>query len=687
MDATRTLLMLYCFILSTDTLLAADDQCGGVAEEGSDFSLTCRFPGTIQGLVWQLQVQGQFETLSTCSQSGTCTNSTSAHGTFIASIANSSGSAGESGFVGRLRIVSVNRTRNTFKCLQLDQTRSQTCNLQVYVKTQKPTCQDPTFVTIGSETHLQVTCASERVYPAGNCNFTSKGLPSNIIPVITFHNTASSSSPGDYKTQCNWSIPLLGVEPTLVQVKVEVYPELRKWVEVASAYSQWTQPLVLDFPRVRLGSSCEFGSSVRNGYILQGTVATCRCELSSEGSPPGFAQWFTNNGSKLGVRDADGTAVLTLDRIVQGLSYVCRPQSPLNQSVAPVQGVSFHPEYAGGPTQVQIDMSDSFPLCPSESLKYYITCKVPHDQVVPRPLFTISVDNNTVISNQTGQFNEVTKHFQLTHTFRPDSGGILRIHCKAANEIFPERFTMLERPLIINYPPRQPPRLKTQYDQPQEGSREAYVTDRSAVALTCLVEGGYPPVNNVVIVCGGNTTTTSGPMAMASVRIPDGAQALVCSCSASHITGCYHLRTEIVLTLRQPGSVPENANYSVALGLGIGLGSVIVIVIILFIVFIIVHKKKDTITKDKRCQRFDYSQPGMATDPSYQYASVVQGAPSPPPRLRLDIPGENDYDLIGLETDTPQESTLCKHFTQNESSTDLQKVTESDLANGYIQPI
>jgi hypothetical protein len=66
-----------------------------------------------------------------------------------------------------------------------------------------------------------------------------------------------------------------------------------------------------DLPRVILADDCPAGPSVRRGYILVDTLATCKCQLKMAGYTPGFAQWY-KNGSKIGTNEEDGSAVLTI---------------------------------------------------------------------------------------------------------------------------------------------------------------------------------------------------------------------------------------------------------------------------------------------------------------------------------------------------------------------------------------
>lgn len=45
---------------------------------------------------------------------------------------------------------------------------------------------------------------------------------------------------------------------------------------------------------------------------MANTEATCKCELTSQGFPPGYAQWFRENGDKVGAVDGNGSASLKL---------------------------------------------------------------------------------------------------------------------------------------------------------------------------------------------------------------------------------------------------------------------------------------------------------------------------------------------------------------------------------------
>ncbi|XP_059142075.1 uncharacterized protein LOC131929741 [Physella acuta] len=67
-------------------------------------------------------------------------------------------------------------------------------------------------------------------------------------------------------------------------------------------------------PTARLGSGCSDLISGLTGYIVKGGEASCTCEITDPGYPPGNVQWFTERLTPVGdVDKVKGTATLTID--------------------------------------------------------------------------------------------------------------------------------------------------------------------------------------------------------------------------------------------------------------------------------------------------------------------------------------------------------------------------------------
>ncbi|GFO23526.1 hypothetical protein PoB_005003100 [Plakobranchus ocellatus] len=102
-------------------------------------------------------------------------------------------------------------------------------------------------------------------------------------------------------------------------------------------------------------------------------------------------------------------------------------------------------------------------------------------------------------------------------------------------------------PLNLQWPPEDPPILNTSgYGLVKENT--LYVSERRSVNFTCSVPGGRPSVNSTNIRCwnvSSNETiinrTKPGSSVDFSLFGNSKTNKSICMCSASHVTGCYHL--------------------------------------------------------------------------------------------------------------------------------------------------
>uniref|UniRef100_A0A0B7ASU3 Ig-like domain-containing protein n=1 Tax=Arion vulgaris TaxID=1028688 RepID=A0A0B7ASU3_9EUPU len=605
----------WMLIFNVHVLFTQGQSCDGIAREGFEYTLSCNLDNTNQGVFWQFHDGTSYRNISSCDSAGRCTDLKTQSFRATCRKTADPGCAD-----GKLEIISVSREQTRFKCVNSQDREQKICNLQIYVKPDEPTCQTPTLTQIGTGTYINVTCSSEQLYPKGNCTFTftQKGLPSNVSTDVHTTHSPSTQNPQNFRIQCSWVALLSGLSPTLFQVHVEVYPHLQKWVEAASTSSDLTPPTLLSFPTVDLADNCPSGPSVKDGYISAGTQASCKCVVTATGYPPGRAQWYTAYGAKVGTNENDGSASLSVTDSSTDTRYTCQPLTVL--SYPEPQKLFFNPIFAVGPTNLIIDISDKFPLCPSNNSTLRITCRVPQDKVVPQPIFTITINNKAEVVNQRGQLGGEFNSYFLSHPYRPVEGGVLNIHCKATNQIFKDKFFDFERSLPIEGPPNSPPVFKTSDNQPATGSNIAYVTDGSTAHLKCVVNGGYPDVTSVTIICGNNRSTMNGLQATISVTIPSGSTKLLCHCSASHVTGCYNKQSEIVLTLDKPENSVKQDNV-LQLGLGVGLGVTVAILIVIVFAFIVVCKCRRH--KTKANDDMHYNQPDFSFNSPNRYDSFV----------------------------------------------------------------
>uniref|UniRef100_A0A0B7AR22 Ig-like domain-containing protein n=1 Tax=Arion vulgaris TaxID=1028688 RepID=A0A0B7AR22_9EUPU len=669
----------WMLIFNVHVLFTQGQSCDGIAREGFEYTLSCNLDNTNQGVFWQFHDGTSYRNISSCDSAGRCTDLKTQSFRATCRKTADPGCAD-----GKLEIISVSREQTRFKCVNSQDREQKICNLQIYVKPDEPTCQTPTLTQIGTGTYINVTCSSEQLYPKGNCTFTftQKGLPSNVSTDVHTTHSPSTQNPQNFRIQCSWVALLSGLSPTLFQVHVEVYPHLQKWVEAASTSSDLTPPTLLSFPTVDLADNCPSGPSVKDGYISAGTQASCKCVVTATGYPPGRAQWYTAYGAKVGTNENDGSASLSVTDSSTDTRYTCQPLTVL--SYPEPQKLFFNPIFAVGPTNLIIDISDKFPLCPSNNSTLRITCRVPQDKVVPQPIFTITINNKAEVVNQRGQLGGEFNSYFLSHPYRPVEGGVLNIHCKATNQIFKDKFFDFERSLPIEGPPNSPPVFKTSDNQPATGSNIAYVTDGSTAHLKCVVNGGYPDVTSVTIICGNNRSTMNGLQATISVTIPSGSTKLLCHCSASHVTGCYNKQSEIVLTLDKPENSVKQDNV-LQLGLGVGLGVTVAILIVIVFAFIVVCKCRRH--KTKANDDMHYSQPDFSCNSPNPYDSFVtvperpQLPQHPPPQV---LASQSDYDLISLHVD-PFTQARSNNSVKTESTTD--PFQDNDLPDGYVQPI
>ncbi|GFO36957.1 hypothetical protein PoB_006346200 [Plakobranchus ocellatus] len=143
--------------------------CGSV-EEGRQTALRCETSDVQDFTTFGVRVtsgSGDFRYVSICRKNGSCSDNEPDyyHAKLTKSLDESNG---RSTYKLLLIMDSVNRNDTQLHCVKDGITQAQ-CELDVYVKPDKPACSRPSFAEDGADLLLQ--CTADNVYPRALCSF------------------------------------------------------------------------------------------------------------------------------------------------------------------------------------------------------------------------------------------------------------------------------------------------------------------------------------------------------------------------------------------------------------------------------------------------------------------------------------------------------------------------------------
>ncbi|XP_005103115.1 uncharacterized protein LOC101860184 [Aplysia californica] len=247
----------------------------------------------------------------------------------------------------------------------------------------------------------------------------------------------------------------------------------------------------------------------------------------------------------------------------------------------PPQTVTFERTDRGNNSPV--DICSDFP--PQIPLQCWTTSK-------PQPQFTILVNNQEYARSRPEHVVGSGKHTNLySYDFVPKAGGTYNLTCTAKGDnTAPVESDQLI--ILVREPPQKEPEITITSIGPSGNvSKNPEVIYKSiATNVSCLVDGGYPPVRtqDILLTCGN--ISGSEQITLPPGHSTDGE--IACSCSASHITGCYsqsaHTRFNVSAFPLSPETNTDNSDFTVVASVGVAVVVLVVVVVVVVVVVIVV---------------------------------------------------------------------------------------------------
>ncbi|XP_012935004.1 uncharacterized protein LOC101863003 [Aplysia californica] len=229
-------------------------------------------------------------------------------------------------------------------------------------------------------------------------------------------------------------------------------------------------------------------------------------------------------------------------------------------------------------------------ICPDSQPEIPLQCSATSN---PQPQFTILVNEQTYSGPLQGQVvKSRTNTYVYSYDFVPEAGGTYNITCTAKGD----KTALVESDqltIFVREPPQTEPKITITSIGPSGNvSKNAEVIYKSiATNATCLVDGGYPPVTSqdILLTCGN--LSGSEQITLPPGHSTDGE--IACSCSASHITGCYsrsaHTRFNVSALPLSPEASTDNSDVTVVASVGV---AVVVVVVIVVVVIVLVFRRR-----------------------------------------------------------------------------------------------
>ncbi|GFR71094.1 hypothetical protein ElyMa_000344100 [Elysia marginata] len=189
--------------------------------------------------------------------------------------------------------------------------------LQVYAKSQNPSCTVNENTGSGGMPSVTVTCSTSKVYPEAKCSFyrtTNGGNSIKIIKTPVYsHITipATASTPVYYKSRCSVSVSVQELGEGTHSFLGYIYPDVTGGSSMVNG-SSTDKTVTLSFPQV--SHSCL--TSMEQGYFI-GKSTRCTCRATSDGYPRGSAQWY-KGGQTVG---SNGDLDITYNKNSESVIY------------------------------------------------------------------------------------------------------------------------------------------------------------------------------------------------------------------------------------------------------------------------------------------------------------------------------------------------------------------------------
>ncbi|XP_005096750.2 uncharacterized protein LOC101849838 [Aplysia californica] len=265
--------------------------------------------------------------------------------------------------------------------------------------------------------------------------------------------------------------------------------------------------------------------------------------------------------------------------------YPCEVSIPLPQT----ETVTFE----------RIDRGNNSPvdICSDSPLQILLQCSTTFN---PKPKFTILVNNQVYARSRPEHvIGSGNNTYVYSYDFVPEAGGSYNITCVAQGDnTAPVESDQLT--ILVREPPQTEPEITIiSIGPPGNVLKNPEVVSKStATNVTCLVDGGYPPVTSqdILLTCGN--ISGSEQITLPPVDSTDGE--IACSCSASHITGCYsrsaHTRFNVSALPLSPEASTDISDVTVVASASVAVAVLVVVVIVVVIVLVVRRRRRHSDT-------------------------------------------------------------------------------------------
>ncbi|XP_012942820.2 uncharacterized protein LOC101849157 [Aplysia californica] len=220
----------------------------------------------------------------------------------------------------------------------------------------------------------------------------------------------------------------------------------------------------------------------------------------------------------------------------------------------------------------------------------------------PQPQFTILVNEQEYARSRPERVVGSGKNtYVYSYDFVPKAGGTYNTTCTAnGDKTAPVESDQLT--ILVREPPQTEPEIIITNIGPSGNvsKNPEVVLNNTATNVTCLVDGGYPPVTSqdILLTCGNISGSEQ-------ITLPPGLSTdgeIACSCSASHITGCYsrsaHTRFKISALPLSTEASTDNSDVTVIASVGVAVVIVVVVVVVIVLVVRRRRRHSDRLSQD-----------------------------------------------------------------------------------------
>ncbi|XP_059166603.1 uncharacterized protein LOC131948900 [Physella acuta] len=302
---------------------------------------------------------------------------------------------------------------------------------------------------------------------------------------------------------------------------------------------------------VELANDCPSGQNITLTFVKVDTAASCGCRAVGNDSLTRHVQWFKSNGQAASGSSLTSATLNFTARV--GESYTC--SEIVNGGR--ISNLTFSPHVAYGPSSVEwVLTGGTYAVCPGVTPPV-LKCQTPVYDPNQPPWFLIyrTIDQNTREAGINLPNRTADGLWGISTSIEDDEIGQVTRKCRASNMYFRDMFVENVTTILVQRPSSSPPVIRVD-GAPYINGSSFTTTENVPRHIACTVSGGEPNVYAITFTCGQHIITEYGNTAdLLQTTFSKAENGQKCTCSASHVTGCYNLRTEITISVRYQPTV------------------------------------------------------------------------------------------------------------------------------------